>query len=86
MNLGFTYNINSVNKARNELLYNSENTAINNNIFVRSYFKPTNGAEINNIKPALTLRAPGDKKGGRDSSQHIRIKKASYGNAYIGNK
>jgi hypothetical protein len=84
--MNFTYNINFVNKARNEHLYNSENTSRNNVIFVRSYYKYTGNTQETGTRTALTLQGIGDKKWGRDSSQHTRVKKASSGNAYVGNK
>ena len=76
-----------INNARKEYLYDGLNTSLNNKVFKRSWnnskfnFTTHYGSSI-----AQTLQSVGDKKGGRDYSQYIYMKRAAYGNEYVGNK
>jgi hypothetical protein len=81
--MNFTFN-EKVNSARREYLYNGPETSISNKIFnnsISKFFSKESGTQI-----AQTLRGQGDYIGGRDHSQYTRLKRASSGNSYSGNK
>jgi hypothetical protein len=82
--MNFTFN-EKVNSARREYLYNGLETSISNTIFNNSISK-TNVSNGSGSQLAKTIRAPGDYIGGRDYSQYTRLKRASSGNSYSGNK
>lgn len=82
--MNFTYN-EKVNKARSEYLYNGDETARYNKIFVKS-ISGLNFSRSNGTRVAQALRAPGDYVGGRDHSQYTHLKSASSGNSFSGNK
>lgn len=84
--MNFTYDEKAVNKARSEYLYDGEKIPLYNKVFVRSFYKSMGLSKLNGTLIAQTLRAPGDYIGGRDSSQYINIKRAGYGNAFVGNR
>lgn len=77
--MNFTYRESAVNKARSEYLHDGERVPIFNKVFIKSF--NTMGFYISN-----TLRYPGDKVGGRDTSQYIYLKKAANGNSFVGNR
>jgi len=76
--------IENVNAPRSEYLYDGNRTSLYNRVFVRSLYTPPSrtapNPRANGTRVGQTLRAPGDKKGGRDASQYVTIKKGVSGN------
>lgn len=71
-----TQEIGQLNYLRKDRLHNNEDVYLNNKISRRALFNQTftQGTRISN-----TLKSQGDKKGARDVSQYLRLKRGVFG-------
>lgn len=75
-----TPNIKVLNHLRKDPLYNGNDVYLNNKISLRSLFK---GEQVQGTLLSNTLNSIGDKKGSRDMSQYLRLKRGILGSSLL---